>query len=142
MANNILNLDSIFKILKYVLIIANVLIIFGSLFICATGRDLGELPELKSNHTVLVFACMMVIIFCLIGIAGAYKAHFGLTITYSILMTIALILELAELSSEDVGSFMISVIILVCAFSYAFLIKRIEKLDALRRSFSHETGKI
>jgi len=138
---NILNLDTIFKVLKYILIIANVLIIFGSLFICVSGRDLGE-PELKNNHTVLIFACLMVILFCFIGIAGAYKAHFGLIITYSILMTIALILEIAELSHEDIGSYMISLFILCCAFAYAFLIKRIEKLDALRRSFSHETGKI
>jgi hypothetical protein len=57
-------------------------------------------------------------------------------------MTVALILEVAELSSEDVISFMLSIFIVICAFSYAALIKRMQQLESMRRAFSHETGKI
>lgn len=84
----------------------------------------------------------MVILFCTVGILGAWKQNFALTITYGTLMTIALILEVAELSSEDVISFCLSTFIVVCAFSYAALIKRHQNMDAIRRTFSHENAKI
>jgi len=141
MALNMISLDTIFKVLKYILIVSNVLVIIGSIFIAISGKDLGE-PEFKNNHAVLLFACFMVLIFCAIGIIGALREHFALTLTYAILMTLALILEVAELSSEDVFSFLISVFIVICAYSYAALIKRTQRLDAIRRSFSHESGKI
>jgi hypothetical protein len=139
--SNMFNLESIFKVLKYVLIVSNVLIIIGSIFLMLSGRDLGE-PEFKHNHSVLIFACFMVILFCTIGILGAWKHNFALTITYATLMTVALILEVAELSSEDVISFCLSIFIVICAFSYAALIKRMQNLEIIRRSFSHETAKI
>ena len=138
---NMINLESVFKVLKYVLIVSNVLIIVGSIFLMLSGRDLGE-PEFKHNHSVLIFACFMVMLFCTVGIVGAWKQNFALTITYGTLMTIALILEVAELSSEDAISFCLSTFIVVCAFSYAALIKRNQRLEAVRRTFSHENAKI
>lgn len=138
---NYFSLDSIFTVLKYVLIVSNVMIIIGSLFIAISGKDFNE-PELKNNHGVLIFACIMIVIFCLVGIVGAWKKHFALTISYAVLMTLALILEVAELSSEDIGSFLISIFIVSCAFAYAALIKKVEQLEAVRRAFSHEQGKI
>ena len=137
----LMSIESLFKVLKYILIVSNVLIILGSLFIIISGRDLGE-PQFKNHHGVLIFACLMVIILCLTGIIGAIKAHFGLILTYAVLMTLALILEVAELSSEDVMSFLISTFIVACAYAYAALIKRIERIELARRTFSHEAGKI
>jgi len=139
--SNPISLESIYKVLKYVLIVSNVLIVIGALFLAISGKDLGE-AEFKNNHGVLLFACLMVILFCTIGIVGAWKSHFALTLTYAILMTIALILEVAELSSEDVFSFILSIFIVICAFSYAALIKRMQQLELIKRSFSHETAKI
>jgi hypothetical protein len=78
----IMGLEPIFKVLKYVLVVSNVLIIIGAVFLSISGKDFGE-PEFKNNHGVVIFACLMVILFCTIGIIGAWKAHFALMSIYN-----------------------------------------------------------
>ncbi|KAH9419892.1 uncharacterized protein LOC113792563 [Dermatophagoides pteronyssinus] len=135
------SLESIFKILKWILLVSNGLVIIGSIFVLISGRDLGE-PEFRNNHRVLIFACFMIILFCLLGIVGVWRKHFPSVLTYAILMTIALLLEIAELSKEDVGSFFASSAIVLCAYVYAFLIRHYEKQEEMKRVFSHQTAKI
>jgi hypothetical protein len=72
-----ISLESIFKVLKYVLIVFNVLTILGVVYTWISGEDFDE-PELKNNHGVAIFAYLIVILFCTIGIIGAWRAHFAL----------------------------------------------------------------
>ncbi|KAI2804978.1 hypothetical protein RDWZM_008230 [Blomia tropicalis] len=139
--NYIPSLETIFNILKCILIVSNALVIVGSLFVLVSGRDLGE-PEFKSNHSVLIFACIMVIMFCSLGIFSVWRQHFALVVTYAVLMTIALVLEIAELSKEDVGSFFASAAVVICAYVYAFLIRHYEKNEEMKRVFAHQAAKI
>lgn len=131
------SLELVFNALKYTLIVSNVLVIIGSLFAIISGKDLGE-PEFKNNHVALIFVCVVVMLFCVLGIYAALRQHFALTLTYAVLMTVALLMEIAELSREDVGAFTASAFIVLCAYAYAFLIHRYEKEEAAKRTFSHE----
>ena len=140
-SNYIPSLDSIFKVLKAILIVSNLLVIIGSLFVLVSGRDLGE-PEFRNNHSVLIFACFMVILLCMLGIFSVWRHHFALVMTYAVLMTIALVLEIAELTKEDIGAFLVSAAIVICAYVYAFLIKHYEKQEEMKRVFSHQAAKI
>lgn len=129
--------DLVFVILKYTIVVSNVLIIVGSLFAMISGRDLGE-PEFKNNHGAMMFVCVVVILFCSLGIFAALRRHFALMITYAVLMSIALAMEIAELSREDVGAFMASATIVTCAYAFAFMIKQYEKEEQAKRNFSHQ----
>ena len=135
------SISTIFKILKVVLIVCNALVIIGSLFVLISRRDFGE-PEFKNHHRVLVFACLIVIGFCSLGIFAVWRQHFTLVMTYAVLMTVALVLEIAELSKEDVNSFLASGAIVLCAYLYAFLIRHYEKEEEVRRTFAHQVNKI
>lgn len=135
------SLETIFNVLKSILIVSNALVIIGSVFVLISGRDFGE-PELKNHHTVLIYACLMVILFCSLGIFAVWKRNFALVLTYAVLMTIALALEIVELSKDDIGSFLASAAVVICAYVYAFLIRHYEKEEEMKRVFSHQEAKI
>ena len=130
------------SVLKYILIVSNVLLICGSLLLMINGKELVEVEygEYGSrynhfNENAMIFLVLMSIALFSVGIIGAVKAHLPLTLTYAILMTICLALSTIQLSIRDIWSFLILTFITGCAYLYAALINRIKKIEAATRAF-------
>ena len=131
----------LFNVLKYILIVSNVLLIAESLLFMICGKELMEVefeeydPRYKNlNENAMIFLVLMSIALLSVGIIGAVKAHLPLTLTYAILMTICLVLSATKLPARDIWSFLLLTFITGCAYSYAALINRIKKIEAATKA--------
>ena len=127
--------ERLFSVLKYILIVVNVLFIIGCLFVLIIGMELIEAqPENKKYHSkykslgenALIFIVLMSIALFSVGIIGAVKAHLPLTLTYAILMTIYVVL----CPFASFTAFLFHIFITGCAYLYAALINRNKKTQA------------
>ena len=139
----------LFNVLKYILIVVNVLFIIGCLLLTICGTELMEVQYEKYhsskslNQKILIFVALISIALFSVGIVGAVKAHLPLTLTYAILMTISLVLEAIKLparGASGIGSFLILAFVVGCAYLYAVLIDRIKKTQAVTQE--HQLNKI
>ena len=136
----------LFNVLKYILIVVNVLFIIGCLLLTICGTELMEVQYEKYhsskslNQKILIFVALISIALFSVGIVGAVKAHLPLTLTYAILMTISLVLEAVKLPASGIGSFFILAFVVGCAYLYAVLIHRIKKTQAVTQE--HQLNKI
>ena len=122
----------LFSVLKYILIVSNILLIIGCLFLLILGMGLMEAEpkeydsKYKSvNNTALIFVILVPIGVFLVGIIGAVKEHSLLTLTYAILIIIYMIWNVF---TEAIWEFSFLTFITGCTYLYLALINYIEKI--------------
>ncbi len=115
-------LEVISQILRIVLSFSNCIIIVSSFVLIFTGQDLGE-PELVQSRKVVIYVCILILMFGLLGLVGSIFQHFGLMIAYSVLWSIIVIIKAAELRPDNCLSFIIALTHCICSAMYAMLIR-------------------
>ena len=126
--------------LKYYLIITNVVLIFGdSKLIFAPNQiissNLRPNSHLKNVYVrTLTFSHLISIGLCLFGIVGAIKESFAITIIYGIILHLALIIILQTISYEQMWLFWLLFFVTVCAYWYAGCIQRMQEEQRITTS--------
>ena len=115
-----------FKVLKYSLIIMNILFIYGGLMLIIASHEIIHAnPNLKNASAgVLIWSGLISIGFSSFGLVGAALESFTITLIYAIIWTLILIMSIPMMSFKQIWSFLFVVFVNVCAYSYAAHIKR------------------
>ena len=129
--------DICFSILKYFLIIINVIVSIGCvfmLFIIDYIVSSGEIKWIEAKYGVAIIYAFFIafLIFCIIGIIGFVREHFGLTLAYAIFETVNMILLLSIGWHKNVS--VLDLLLIICAYTYAGMIKSREKSQVLSAS--------
>ena len=119
--------DICFWILKYFLIIINVIVSIGCvfmLFIIDYIVSSGEIKWIEAKYGVAIIYAFFIafLIFCIIGIIGFVREHFGLTLAFAIFGTVNMILLLLIGWYKDF-SILFDILFIICAYTYAYMIK-------------------
>ena len=127
----------LFSVLKYILIVVNVLFIVGCFFVLIVGNELMKVQSEQNdsrykllNRNTMVFLVLLSMVVFSIGIIGAIKAHLPLTLIYAILMSICLGFEATTLP-VGIGAFLFHIFIDGCAYLYAALIYPIKRTQVV-----------
>ena len=119
--------DICFSILKYFLTIISilssigiVLILFGMSYLVSAD----EIESIEDKYGLAIFYVFFIanLIFCILGITGFVKEHFGLTLAFAIFGTVNMILLLLIGWYKDF-SILFDILFIICAYTYAYMIK-------------------
>ena len=125
-----------FKVLKYFLIIVNVLLICGGLMlILASCGMIDVISDLKYvGARVLFWSGLIYIVLSLFGITGAVKENYTITFSYAMSLTSILMLSIPAMSIDQFLSFLFLAFVTFCAYLYATCIKGREQEQLATRS--------
>ena len=120
---------TMFKVLKYCLIIMNALLICsGLMLILASHKIIHANPDFENvGVEVLVLSGLISIGFSSLGIVGAVSQNYTITLIYAILCTLILIMSIPTMSFHQIWSFLYLIFVTACAYLYAANIKTIKK---------------
>ena len=114
-----------FKVLKYSLIMINLLLISSVLALFVTTH---KILDYYSDPKSVGEELSIIIRFSLLGIIGAVKESFSITLIYAIVWTLILIMcIIPTMSFHPIWLFLFVAFAIVCAYSYAAFIKIIKK---------------
>ena len=122
--------DTCFLILKYFLIIINVIASIGCVFILFSISYIVSTDEIGSIEDKYVLAIVYAIliallIFFILGIIGFVKEHFELTLAYAIFETVNMILLFSIGWHKKFSA--LDFLLIICVYIYAYMIKSREK---------------
>ena len=127
---------TMFKVLKYCLIIMNALLICGGLMLILASHEIIHAnPDFENvGVEVLVLSGLISIGFSSLGIVGAVSKNYTITLIYAILCTLILIMSIPTMSFHQIWSFLYLIFVTACAYLYAANIKTIKKEQQATRS--------
>ena len=119
--------DICFSVLKYILVIISVISSVGIVLILFGMSSLisaSEIESIETKYGLAIFYVFFIVnlIFCILGIIGLVKEHFGLTLAFAIFGTVNIIL-LLSIGWYRGFKVLFDVLFIICAYTYAGMIK-------------------
>lgn len=120
--------DFVIHILKYILIIANSVIVLDAIFLLISEKDSYEGEFIEGRHKVSRYLLLMLyvdiqsilmILIAVFGIIGVKKANLAIISLYGLIIAM-----IAILSVRDLDAFVIEVFVLICTTIYGLAIHR------------------